>query len=96
MKILIVDENPEMRQMIRRFIHDIADEIEECADGEKILAAFESFRPDWILLDIEMKKLGGFKIAKRIKQLSSGAAIIFLRSFDDADFANHRSGNRSC
>ena len=85
MKVLIVDENPEMRQMIRRFIEDIADEMEECGNGEKNWAAYESFRRDWILLDIEMKNLGGFKIAKRIKQLAPGVAIIFLTSFNDAD-----------
>lgn len=83
MKVLIADDNPEMRQMIRRFIEDIAGEIAECGDGEKILAAYESFRPDWLLLDIEMKNSGGFEIAKQIKCFFPEAAIIFLTSFDD-------------
>jgi DNA-binding NarL/FixJ family response regulator len=85
MKVLIASDNPELRQMIKRFIRDIADEIEECAESEKILAAYGLFLPDWILLDIEMKKSGGFGTAQQVKQSFPNAAIVFLASFDDAN-----------
>lgn len=85
MKVLIADDNPEVRQMIKRFIQDIANEIKECADSEEILAAYELFLPDWVLLDIEMKKSGGFAAAQQIKQSFPNAGIIFLTSFDDAN-----------
>lgn len=85
MKILIADDNPEMRQMIRRFIRDIADEIAECADGDKVLAAYKLFLPDWVLLDIEMKKVGGFEAAKQIKRHFPNASIIFLTTYNDTN-----------
>lgn len=84
MKVLIVEDNIEVRQMIKRFIRDIADEIRECADGDEALAAYKLFLPDWVLLDIEMKKLGGFEAAKQIMQAFPNASIIFLTSYNDS------------
>lgn len=85
MKVLIVADNPEVRQMIKRFIQDIADEIVECADGDDILTAYKLFRPDWVLLDIELKRLGGFVVGKKIMKSFPNASIVFLASFDDAN-----------
>lgn len=84
MKVLIVDDNSEVRQLIKRFIRDIAVEIEECADGDEVLAIYTIFLPDWVLLDIEMKKLGGFEAAKQIMQAFPNASIIFLTSYNDS------------
>ena len=41
MMLLIVDDHAAMRRLMRRLISDLADQIEECADGEEVLAAYE-------------------------------------------------------
>lgn len=83
MKVLIVDDNSEVRQMIKRFIRYIAAEIEECADADEVLTIYKLFLPDWVLLDIEMKKSGGFIVAKQIMQAFPNASIVFLSSYND-------------
>jgi len=88
MKVLIVDDNSEVRQMIRRFIRDIAAEIEECADADDVLTIYKLFLPDWVLLDIEMKKSSGLGVAKQLMQSFPNASIIFLTSFDDDNLRN--------
>ena len=85
MKVLIVEDNIEVRQMIKRFIRDVADEIMECADGDEALAIYQTFLPDWVLMDIEMKRMGGFEAAKQIKESFPNAEIVFVTSYNDAN-----------
>ena len=40
MKIMIVEDNPQMRQMIREVVADLADGVTECADGEAAVSAY--------------------------------------------------------
>ena len=42
MKILIVEDNPQMRQMIRAVVADLAEEVGECADGREAVAAYRT------------------------------------------------------
>ena len=48
MKVLIVEDNAGMREMIKRMVGDLADEISECEDGNQALAAYEGSCPDWV------------------------------------------------
>ncbi|MCM3871437.1 MAG: response regulator, partial [Pyrinomonadaceae bacterium] len=59
MKLLIVEDNEQMRRTIKSFMDDIAEAVFECADGADALAAYELRRPDWVLMDIEMKRMDG-------------------------------------
>ena len=88
MKVLNVEDNIEVRQMIRRFIRDIAHEIRECSDGDEALAAYKLFLPDWVLMDIEMKRVGGFEASQQIIQSFPNASIVFLTSYNDANLRN--------
>ena len=82
MKILIVEDDTKMRQLITCFINEIADEIRECADGDEALAVYKDYLPDWVLMDIEMKRMGGFEAAKQIIQLFPNAKIIFVTAYN--------------
>ena len=48
MTILIVDDNPEMRRLLRGLLQDVAEAIYECADGAEALATYEAHRLDWV------------------------------------------------
>src|SRR5438477_448455 len=69
MTLLIVDDNREMRQLIKSIVGDNGDEIFECEDGDEVLAAFTTHRPDWILMDVEMKRLDGLKATAELTRL---------------------------
>ena len=84
MKVLIVEDNAAVRRMIRLFIDDVADEIFECADGDEALAAYRAFHPDWVLLDIKMKRMNGIAAAAQIKGAFPDAQILVVTSFNDA------------
>jgi CheY-like chemotaxis protein len=85
MKILLVDDNTAVRKLIRRVIAGCADEIAECSGGNHALAAYRTFRPDLVLMDIEMPGLDGISATKRILAEDSAAQVVMVTNYDVAE-----------
>ena len=83
LKLLIVDDKAEVRRMIRRFLADLAAEINETDDGESAFDAYAAFLPDWVLMDIEMKHTNGIVATERIKAAYPQANIVIVTNYDD-------------
>jgi CheY-like chemotaxis protein len=84
MKVLIVDDNKQMRQEIRSLIADLADEFFECADGSEAFAAFSAHRPDWVLMDLAMKGMDGLTATRQILDAWPDARVAIVTIYDDA------------
>ena len=82
MKILIVEDNPAMRRLIRNIIGEMA-EVFECKDGSEALRLYERHQPDWVLMDIRMKNVGGIEATRRIRQAHSEARVIIVSNYND-------------
>ena len=85
MNLLIVEESEEMWRLIRKVIYAPSWRCHECSDGSQALAAYALHRPDWVLLDVEMKAADGIAIAGQICGAFPDAKIVILTSYDDAD-----------
>lgn len=80
-RVLIVDDSGFMRNIIKQII-SVDDEFEIVGEAEDGLAALEkekALKPDIVLLDIEMPRLDGLGVMKRLK-LTSRAKVIILSS----------------
>ncbi len=66
-KILIADDDPEMRRMLRLHLETMDCQLVEAKDGEEALEAIVVENPDLVLLDVMMPELNGWEIAKYIK-----------------------------
>lgn len=84
MTLLIVEDNPAMRRLMRRLVADLADEIGECSDGVEAVALYAELQPDWVLMDIEMPRLNGLAATRRIKADFPEARIVIVTNYDDA------------
>jgi CheY-like chemotaxis protein len=49
MRLMVVEDNAEVRRIMRRVLSGIATEIFECEDGSEALSAYARWRPDWVL-----------------------------------------------
>jgi CheY-like chemotaxis protein len=85
MKILIVEDNTQVRDVIRTVVLDLAEEIRECGDGSQALEAYAAYRPDWVLMDIKMIEMDGLEATRRIKAHFPEARIMIVTNYDDAD-----------
>ena len=79
--LLIVEDNPSMRRLIRSVGGDLAQTVHECADGAEVLAAYKKFLPEWILMDVEMKEMDGSTATREIIEAHPEAKILILTKY---------------
>ena len=86
MKYMIVDDNAGMREMIRLNIPAEGNDFLECPSGADAVAQFSRFRPDFVMMDIEMKGMDGFAATEKIYEQDPQAKIIFVTDHDTSAF----------
>lgn len=90
MKVLIVDDNADIRGMIRFILekqgHTVAGEAE---DGPGALKAFKELRPEVMLLDVIMPGMSGLDVLEEIRKIDPGAAVIMVTALEQ-DALNRR------
>ena len=83
MKILLVENNTEMRRLLKSVIAEIADEFYETGDGTEAVELYRAVRPDWVLMDVFMKPTDGLTAATAIIKANPGAKIVFVSNNTD-------------
>ncbi|GMQ91014.1 MAG: response regulator transcription factor [Gammaproteobacteria bacterium] len=81
-KILIVDDDPHIREVLRYALDKAGYVIKEAGDGQQALKLYHSENPDLIVLDIKMPEMDGTEVCRRIRQQDS-TPIVFLSSKDE-------------
>jgi len=76
--ILIVDDEPHLRNGLRRVLDKEGYETMVAADGETALRLAEERKPDVVLLDIIMPGMDGREVCRRLRKVASEAQIIYL------------------
>src|SRR6516164_3992641 len=66
-RILVVEDQPDNRQIIRDMLAPTDYEITEVESGEEALAAVAKQRPDLILMDIQLPIMDGYTATRKIK-----------------------------
>lgn len=66
--ILVVDDNPVSRELIREVLEAPGREFLEAAQGQEALERIAESHPELVLLDIQMPLLDGFGVVRRIRQ----------------------------
>ena len=85
MTILIIEDNQEMRRIIKAIVADLAHRIEERGDGSEALAAYLACRPDWVLMDIRLPGLDGIAAVRQIRARDPQAHVVMVTQYDDED-----------
>jgi diguanylate cyclase (GGDEF)-like protein len=86
-RVLIVDDDPSIRFLMREALKNGGFEVAEADNGADGLALFRSFRPDVVLLDIQMPHLDGYGTIAEIRQQPAGkmVPIVMVTGIDDPD-----------
>jgi two-component system response regulator DegU len=83
MKIMIVDDNAEMRRLLMGLLRREGTEFIECADGAEAVPAFEVHHPDWTVMDIMMKDVDGITATQRIHDRHPNSRVVVVTQHDN-------------
>jgi CheY-like chemotaxis protein len=81
--ILIVDDDVFARTTIARFLGKRFKEVFQAGNGLDGLAAYNEHHPDIVVSDIEMPKMNGLEMVKRIKAINADQHIIVATAYND-------------
>ena len=76
-RILVIDDEPQIRRIMRTTLTGAGYEVDDAKTGEEGLAKMRKFRPDLVLLDINMPGMGGLAACRSIRA-DPNVAIIML------------------
>lgn len=91
-----MEDNYQMRRLIKRIVGDTAAAIFECGDGSEAMAAYRAHQPDWVLMDIEMKRLDGISATRQIKAAFPDARIVIVSQYDHPDWRDEARSAGAC
>jgi len=84
-KILVVDDDPAVRNLIQRFLLKQNYQVESAEDGKTALSIFEKFNPDLVILDVNLPDVIGFNLCQEMQSRSGVFVLLLTSRTDEAD-----------
>jgi len=92
MKVLVIDDDEQIRRLLSLALTNIGWDVEEAADGESGLRAAVGGRPDVALLDINLPDMGGAAVLASIRTWSALPVIVVSVRDSEADISGFLNG----
>ncbi|MEA3383618.1 MAG: EAL domain-containing protein [Campylobacterota bacterium] len=86
LKLLYVEDNKEARESVVMMLEEFFDDITTAIDGEDGCQKFKDNTIDLILTDINMPKLNGLEMIKKIREIDKSIPILVLSAYNETDF----------
>ncbi len=83
--VLVVEDDPSLREFVRRNLEVRGFQVAAVEDGLSALAALEQHLPDLIVLDVMLPGLDGLKVCQRVRQVSTVPIIVLSALGEQAD-----------
>ncbi|MDR1682771.1 MAG: response regulator transcription factor [Candidatus Symbiothrix sp.] len=77
-KILLVDDDYRNSMLLKRFLEQDFDNVLYAENGKVAWEYFQSFKPELVLLDVNMPEMDGFELAQKIRSCNKSVILFFL------------------
>ena len=84
-KLLVVDDEPNIRELLSTSLRFAGFEVVAAANGRDALAAAEEHNPDLAVLDVMLPDMDGFTVTRRLRAAGRHFPVVFLTARDDTD-----------
>lgn len=84
-KILVVDDDPAIRNLIHRYLSQQGYQVESAGDGQTALGLFEQLTPDLVILDVNLPDTTGYKLCEEMQRLTGVFVLMLTSRTDEAD-----------
>lgn len=86
-KILIIDDEPTVRALIKASLRDEGHSIIEAGTGPEGVACFDTHRPDMVFCDVVLPELDGIAVLKRIKSIDPSVPVVVMTGDGSTELA---------
>ena len=84
-KILVVDDDSSIRNLIQRFLSKLNYQVESAEDGRSALVVFEQFNPDLVILDVNLPDVIGYNLCQEMQNRTKVFVLMLTSRADEAD-----------
>ena len=84
-RVLVVDDEPMVREVLARYLATDGFEVETAVDGVDALERFSDRRPDLVLLDLMLPRLGGLEVFRRMRAAADVPVIMLTARGQETD-----------
>src|SRR5919109_5564484 len=84
-RVLIVDDEPMVRDVLERYLTRSGFIAETAGDGEAAIAAYDATTPDLVLLDLMLPRVDGFSVFRRIRARATTPVIMLTAKGEDTE-----------
>ena len=85
--ILLVDDEPDIRDVLSLSLHDMGYDVYEAENGDEALRIFKDKQPSMVMTDIKMPGMDGIELLKKIKHENPETEVIMITGHGDMDLA---------
>jgi two-component system response regulator AtoC len=86
-RVLVVDDEENIRLVLRTLLKRNGYEVETAASGEEALTLVDSFGPDVVITDVRMPRMGGLDLLATLKAKNHDATVIVMSAYGNLDLA---------
>ena len=83
--VLIVDDDPKIRELLRLYVEREGHRAAFAADGPEALVVAAQSNPDLVLLDVMLPGLDGFEVCRQLRELSDVPVVLLTARSGDSD-----------
>ena len=84
-QVLVVDDEPHIRTVLRGYLEADGFDVPEAADGEGALAALRDGQPDLVLLDVMLPGIDGLEVLRQLRTFSDAYVILVTARAEEID-----------
>lgn len=84
-RVLVVDDEPQILDVVSKYLARDGFQIATARDGEAALTAFASNKPDLVVLDLMLPKMDGLEVFKRLRAVSAVPVIMLTAKGEETD-----------
>ncbi len=87
-KLLIVDDEIDVREFAKRFFAKRGIDVHTAAGGVEALSIIAAQKPDLILLDVQMEEINGIEVLKKLRDENNNVKVIMVTGAEDLETVN--------
>lgn len=84
-KVLVVEDEPKIGNLLRDYLNEAGYDATVCSDGGEAVELYRTLRPDCVLLDVMLPNKDGLTVCKEIRQFSMVPIVIITARVDEID-----------